>query len=215
MGIERVWPLFGVRLETPRLVLRVLRDDDLAGVTEAAVAGIHGERMPFLHPWSEAEPAELRRSFAAFQWGRRAAVRPESWALSFVVLQDGRPIGVQDLEADGFAARRTVSTGSWLTRSAQGQGLGSEMRAAVLMFAFDELGASVAESAAFDWNAPSLAVSARLGYRPNGSARVSPRPGEVVEERRLRLDAADLVRPAWPLAVTDADAARAALIASA
>jgi RimJ/RimL family protein N-acetyltransferase len=212
MSVETVWPLFALQLETPRLSLRVVRDDDLSGLADAAIAGIHdADRMPFLHPWTEEEPEALRRSLAQFQWRRRAAVRPESWALSFVALQDGHPVGVQDLEADDFATRRTVSTGSWLTRDAQGRGLGTEMRQAVLLFAFEHLGAAFAESSAFVWNAPSLAVSAKLGYRPNGVARVSPRPGEVVEEQRLLLEAHDFVRPPWELGVEGAEPARAAL----
>ncbi|MCS5715663.1 GNAT family N-acetyltransferase [Herbiconiux sp. CPCC 205716] len=212
MSIDDVWPLFALRLETPRLVLRVVRDDDLPGLADAAIAGIHGERMPFMRPWSEEDPATLRRSLAQFQWRRRAELRPESWGLNFVVLQDGRPIGVQDLEADDFATLRTVSTGSWLTRSAQGQGLGTEMRQAVLTFAFDHLGADFADSGAFDWNEPSLAVSRKLGYRPNGLAFASPRPGERVTEQRLRLAAADFARPPWPVAVTASPAALTALL---
>jgi RimJ/RimL family protein N-acetyltransferase len=200
MSIDDVWPLFGLRLETPRLVLRVVRDDDLAGLADAALAGIHGERLPFLRAWSEEEPATLRRSLAQFVWRRRAELRPESWSVPFVVLADGHPIGVQDLEAEDFAVLRTVATSSWLTRSAQGQGFGTEMRAAVLQFAFDHLGATHADSGAFAWNTPSLEVSRKLGYRPNGVAFASPR-GERMLEQRLRVAADEFVRPAWDLGV--------------
>ena len=114
---------------------------------------------------------------ARYFWRERAAVVPGTWMLNFAVLEDGVPIGVQDLRAVDFTPLRTVSTGSWLTRSRQGDGLGTEMRVAVLAFAFDHLGAEVAESGALDWNEASLGVSRKLGYRDNGVKRVTARPG--------------------------------------
>ena len=71
-----------------------------------------------------------------------AAFSPESWELGLVAFHDGRPIGVQAVLAKAFAADRTVATGSWLGRAFQGQGLGTEMRAAVLTLAFAGLGAA-------------------------------------------------------------------------
>jgi len=59
-----------------------------------------------------------------------------------------------------------VSTGSWLGMRHQGKGFGTEMRAAILMLAFDHLGAKTARSSAFTDNPRSLAVSRRLGYEP-------------------------------------------------
>lgn len=208
MGIDDVWPLFALRLRTPRLELRVVRDEHLPGLVDAAVAGIHDpDRMPFSAPWTDAGPRELARSLAQFQWRLRAAVRPDSWSLSLAVLRDGVPIGVQDLGATELSARRTVTSGSWLTRSEQGRGLGTEMRAGLLMFAFDHLGAEWAESGAAAWNEASLTVSRRLGYRQNGIERVQPRPGEVVDMQRLRLHVNDFVRPDWALNVAGLDRA--------
>lgn len=207
MDIEDVWPLFGLTLCTPRLELRPIRDDDLPGLVEVAVAGIHDPaRTPFGVPWTDAAPDELARSFARYHWGLRAAVAPDAWAVSFTVLQGGRPVGVQELSATQLATRRTVESGSWLTSSAQGQGLGTEMRAGLLLFAFDVLGAEWAESSAMEWNEPSLAVSKKLGYVDDGTELVEPRPGEVVSERRLRLGRDAFVRPAWSLRVDCSDA---------
>jgi RimJ/RimL family protein N-acetyltransferase len=64
------------------------------------------------------------------------------------------------------------------------------MRAAVLHFAFDGLGAQRAESGAFADNARSLAVSRRLGYRENGTDIVTRR-GEAATLVRLVLDRDD------------------------
>lgn len=213
MAIEDVWPLFALRLTTPRLVLRVVRDEDLEGLVDAALAGIHdADRMPFQVPWTDQEPDVLRRELARFQWSLRVRSRPEDWSLPLAILQDGVPIGVQDVSGRDFAARRTVESGSWLTRSAQGRGLGTEMRAAALLLAFDHLGAEWAESSAAAWNERSLGVSRRLGYRPNGVARVHPRGDEVVDELRLRLHRDELVRPEWTLRVEGLDLARPQLL---
>ena len=213
MGLVDIWPLFGLRLITPRLELRVVRDDDLPGLVDAALAGIHDPtRMPFAAPWTDAPPDELRRNFVQYQWAQRASFRTDRWSVIFTVLRDGRPIGVQDMRATDFATRRTIESGSWLTRAEQGHGLGIEMRAALLSFAFDHLGAEVAESGAMTWNAASLGVSRRLGYRENGLARVVGRPGVVGEELRVRLARDEFIRPDWTLLVDGAEPACAQLL---
>ncbi len=56
------------------------------------------------------------------------------------------------------------------------------MRAAVLHLAFAGLGATEAVSGAFEDNVPSLAVSARLGYEPDGIERAA-RDGRVLTTR--------------------------------
>lgn len=213
MGIEQVWPLFGLRIETPRLVLRPVRDEDLEPLASAAIAGIHEpDRMPFAAPWTDAAPDDLRRSLAQFHWRLRAQTRLDDWWLALAVEHDGELIGSQDVRGIDFAALRTVSSGSWLTRSAQGRGFGTEMRAGMLQLAFDHLGAAWAESGASAWNTPSLRVSEKLGYVPNGVGRMRPRPDEVVDKHRLRLHRDAFVRPSWSARVTLPPAARAQLL---
>ena len=86
----------------------------------------------------------------------------------------GQPVGVQDLGAEHFRAVRSVETGSWLGRAHQGQGLGREMREAILHLAFAGLGAEEALSGAFEDNAASLATSRAVGYEENGEAQRAP-----------------------------------------
>jgi RimJ/RimL family protein N-acetyltransferase len=211
MDIEDVWPLFGLEIVTPRLSLRPIRDEDLPAMAQAALDGIHSpERMPFGVPWTDAPADELPRNLAMYQWSLRQT-SPQRWTIPFGVHHDGALIGVQDLAAHDFAERRTVTSGSWLTASAQGRGFGTEMRAGMLLFAFDVLGARWAESSAASWNAPSLAVSRSLGYEPNGVTRVAPRPGEPVDEQRVRLERERFRRPSWPAEVRGAAAALAQL----
>ena len=208
MELKEVWPLFELEIETPRLLLTPVRDSDLPGLCEAALAGIHdAEYMPFGFPWTDAQPEELKRNLATFHWGLRSSFSPRRWTIAFAVRIDDSIVGSIDLVASDFEDRETVGTGSWLTRKAQGDGIGTEMRSALLMFAFDYLGAKWAESSAAVWNEASLGVSRKLGYKPNGVSRANPRPGEPVDEQRLRLNKGDFQRPSWKMKVRGADAA--------
>ena len=87
------------------------------------------------------------------------------------VFVDGQPVGMQDVAAEQFRAVRSVETGSWLGLAHQGQGLGREMREAILHLAFAGLGAEEALSGAFEDNVASLATSRSVGYQENGEAR--------------------------------------------
>lgn len=163
------WPLFGLRIRTPRLELRPPDDADLAGIVELVEGGIHPpEEMPFSEPWTELDPPELQRSSLQYHWRLRAEWTAQNWHLPFGVWENGRLVGQQDLEARHFAVRRTVDTGSWVGMAHQGRGVGKEMRAAVLHLAFAGLGAERAETEAFVDNPASIAVTRSLGYEPNG-----------------------------------------------
>ena len=91
--------------------------------------------------------------------------------------------------AKNFERLRTVETGSWLGRQHQGQGLGKEMRAAILHLAFEGLGAIEAMSGAFHDNRASLATSQSLGYTENGDRLMlrRDRPDRILD---LKLDRA-------------------------
>ena len=181
------WPLFGLRLRTERLVLRLPTDDHLVQLTALARAGIHPpDDMPFGVAWSTIPSPAFERSFMQYHWSMRGLWSPAKWSLNLVTLFDGDPIGTQGIDAEAFAVHRTVSTGSWLGKAFQGRGFGTEMRAAVLGFAFDGLGARVAESSAFLDNAASNAVSRKLGYEPNGFGSLAPE-GVARETQRFRM----------------------------
>ena len=169
------WPLFRLRLRTERLVLRLPTDEDLVELLAVAKAGIHPpEEMPFGVAWTRRDGAAFDRGYLQHYWGTRAMFSPEDWTLNLMVEADGRPIGAQSIRATRFAIHRTVDTGSWLGQTFQGRGFGKEMRAAVLGFAFDGLGAAVAETSAFLDNGPSNGVSRALGYEENGFGSLAP-----------------------------------------
>jgi RimJ/RimL family protein N-acetyltransferase len=188
---DALWPLFALRLRSERLVLRLPTDDDLVDLLAVAKAGIHpaGE-MPFGVAWSTVPSPVFERRFMAHHWEKRAAWSPDDWWLNLVVERDGAPIGSQAIHASRFAVLRTVDTGSWLGRAFQGQGYGTEMRAAVVGFAFDGLGARAAQTEAFLDNAASNGVSRSLGYAENGRGSLAPE-GVARETQRFRMTAQD------------------------
>jgi len=207
--VETAWPLFGLRLRTDRLVLRLPTDDDLIDLLEVANAGIHPpDEMPFGVAWTSVKGAAFDRGFLQHYWTARGAFSPAHWFLNFMVELDGRPVGAQSLDAEDFAVHRTVHTGSWLGRAHQGQGLGKAMRAAVLGFAFDGLGARVAETSAFLDNAASNGVSRALGYEENGLGSLAPE-GLARVTQRFRMTA-DVwrARPRPDLIIEGLDACR-------
>jgi RimJ/RimL family protein N-acetyltransferase len=195
------WPLRHLVLRTPRLELRPDDDAGLYELAEEARLGVHPpEQMPFSTPWTDADPEERGLGTLQFHWRSRADLRPDHWRLHFLVRVAGRVVGVQGLYAEAFAVTRAVGTGSWLGLRHQGHGIGTEMRAAVLLFAFDHLGATQARSGAFLDNPASLRVSEKLGYRPDGT-ELYARRGERAENVRLLLTPEAFCRPAWDLQV--------------
>ncbi len=187
--IKTAWPLFALRIRSERLVLRLPKDDELVALMALAKAGIHraGE-MPFTVPWSTLPSPAFERGFLQYHWLMRATWKPDDWWLNLMVERDGDLIGSQALHGEQFAIAHTVETGSWLGHAYQGRGFGKEMRAAILAFAFDQLGAQVATTEAFLDNAPSNGVSRSLGYQENGFGSLAPE-GVARDTRRFRLTA--------------------------
>ena len=184
------WPLTGLRLRTRRLELRWPTLADLDALAGLAAEGVHDpDVQPFAVAWTDVESAERARSTLQYHWRQWASWQPEDWTLDLVTDLDGVIVGTQGLSGHDFAARREVSTGSWIGRQYQGQGIGTEMRAAVLYLAFEGLGAEYATSGAYENNAASLAVSRKLGYADDGIERHIVRDKPMVL-RRLRLDRA-------------------------
>jgi RimJ/RimL family protein N-acetyltransferase len=169
-------PLFDLEVRTPRLVLRVPTDDDFLSLLAAVRAGIHDPaEMPFARPWTDTPEPQRTWSTVGYLWRARADVAPAHWDLPLAVFAGGELVGVQALHAREFPVLREVVTGSWLTRSAQGRGIGTEMRSAAVHLAFAGLGAQVVRSAAFADNEASIRVSEKVGYEPDGTERKAPR----------------------------------------
>jgi RimJ/RimL family protein N-acetyltransferase len=209
-SLAEYWPIFGLQLATPRLVLTPLQDDDLVETLDLILAGIHDSgRMPFKTPWTDAPRDELIANTLRYYWSSRAGWTAAAWTVPFVVRRSGVLVGMQDLAGKDFSIIKTVSTGSWLGAAHQGSGIGTEMREAVLQFGFDHLKAERANSGAFLDNPASLRVSEKLGYRPDGTAVLQRRPGERAVEQRLTVDPSQFRRSDWAVQVRGLPACRA------
>jgi RimJ/RimL family protein N-acetyltransferase len=168
--LSGIWPLYDLVVRTPRLELRYPDDADLAVLARLPDEGIHEPgRSPFEHAWAEGPSRD--RQLQSFRYWRstQATWSPDAWSIDLAVVVDGEILGSQGMRAEGFRLRRSVDTGSWLVRRAQGAGIGTEMREAVLELAFGGLGALEALSGAFEWNTSSIRVSEKVGYRENGA----------------------------------------------
>jgi RimJ/RimL family protein N-acetyltransferase len=191
------YPPLNLQVRTPRLTLAGATDELLEQLVPVVRAGIVGAGpLPFDDPSSlYADSPDREWRWLRRVWAGRARVEPDFWRLYFAVLVDGEPIGMQDLIGHDFDRFATVTTFSWLAPNRRGNGIGKEMRAAVLHLAFAGLGAREAGSDAFTDNHASNQVSRALGYEPNGTTW-DTRRGEPAPIQRWRLprDAWDRVR---------------------
>jgi hypothetical protein len=181
-------PLYGLRLATPRLELRLGSRAELEALAEVARAGIHPpDEMPFAVPWTDAsDDPDFVTGFVEHHEQALEAWTPTAWSLNLLVFHDGARSG----------RRRSVPSGSRSTgRSTPGRGsaqrarVAGSARAAVLELAFGRLGAATARSGWLEGGAgQSARVSARLGYREVGTHLEQPR-GEPVAHHDLVLEA--------------------------
>lgn len=182
-----VWPLFDLRVTTPRLELRTIDDESGVALAELAAHGVHDPTfMPFVVEWTDVAPPQQQRNTLQWYWHGRASWQPHEWRCEFAVFVDGEVVGTTGLMANRFSVLRSFETGSWLGRAHQGRGIGREMREACLHFGFAGLDARWATTSAFWDNGPSLGVTRRLGYEPDGTDR-KVRRGEAAESLRFRM----------------------------
>jgi RimJ/RimL family protein N-acetyltransferase len=210
-ALTDVWPMFGLRITTPRLTLRLPDDGELAALAALAAEGVHHPtERPFLTPWAEGSPQARAQHVVQGHWWRLGAWEANDWSLGLAafVTATEEPVGVVTLRSRDFAITREVTTSSWLGLRHQRQGHGTEARAGLLTLAFDHLGATDATTEVFQDNHSSQGVSRKLGYQPDGISR-DVRDGEVLVSDRLRLTRdrwADGERPA--VTVTGLERAR-------
>jgi hypothetical protein len=88
------WPLFGLRLRTPHLELRLPTDDDLLELARVARTGVMDEGQRFFGvPWNELQSPAFERQFLLHWWSTRGGWSPASWNLGMAVAVEGQPIG--------------------------------------------------------------------------------------------------------------------------
>jgi RimJ/RimL family protein N-acetyltransferase len=182
---HRHWPLFDLEVVTPQLTLRYI-DDELGGaLVDLAAAGVHDPgSMPFAMPWTDAEPDVLGRNSFRYWWRCRAETSVDSWEINLAVIENGQVVGATGLGSRGFPVTRWFETGSWLGQRHHGRGLGTEVRIATLHLGFLSFDGETAGTGAFVDNGPSLGVTRKLGYEPNGISR-HVRRGERADMHRF------------------------------
>ena len=189
-----VWPLFDLRVRTPRLELRYIDDNLATELAQLAARGIHDPAfMPFMLPWTDEPSPQLERSSMRWYWKGRAETSPARWHLMLAAIVDGIAIGMTSLDANEFSTSREFESGSWLGREYQGRGLGKEMREATLHLGFEGLGAEYATTSAWTDNGPSLGVTRSLGYEANGGRRAIRR-GQPADSLLFRMTREDWQR---------------------
>lgn len=172
------YPAFALEVRTPRLTLRYPDDDDLLALTELGRTGVHeDDQMPFTVSWTRVPSPFRERNTLQYFWTQRTSLQSEKWNVPLVTVVDGEVVGTQGVFAREWSTLRAVETGSWLGRRHQGTGIGTEMRLAVLHLAFEGFGAAEAFTSAFADNPRSLAITRKLGYRPNGEDRAAREGG--------------------------------------
>jgi len=167
----RSWLLSNLRLETPRLTLRLPSEGELDDLAQASFGRVLSEdEQDFMGPWTQLPDGQFQRSFYQYHMSLRGSWSAQKWDLQFFIFdkESNEAIGCMGLSAEEFSLSRSVNTGSWILPEYRGRGLGKEARSAVLHLAFNELGAIEARSGASPSNHSSLGVSHSLGYHDDG-----------------------------------------------
>jgi hypothetical protein len=74
--MSRHWPLFDLRIRTPRLELRLPTDALLDDLIDVALNGVHDPKdMPFTVAWTDVPRDELPFNTLQFYWGQLAISR--------------------------------------------------------------------------------------------------------------------------------------------
>lgn len=208
-ALEEIWPPYGLVIEAGDLRMTVLREADVPEVVAVVAGGVHPpDEMPFLFPWTDAGPEEIGPNYMRFFASTLTRTVGGDASLELVVRRRGEVVGLQAMNGRDLPATRRMETGSWLGLPFQGQGLGTAMRRAMCAFAFDHLGLEAVTSSAWEDNAASRRVSAKVGYRETRRGEAERR-GVLTPEVFFELNPEDLDRGDLPeLRVTGAEPLR-------
>ena len=151
------------RLETPRLVLRQLKDTDAVALSKYGsnfdIARMTGS---FPHPFPLIS--------AEFKIMHLRSMRERNLAYPYAVTQKGSDdmIGIMDLfrktDTDAF------EIGYWIAEPYWGQGFAHEAGDALLNEAESQFGPSIFKAGVFTDNPASLRVLEKLGFEPTGQS---------------------------------------------
>lgn len=93
--MSRHWPLFDLRITTPRLQLQLPTEELCDQLIDTILEGVHDpDRMPFSVPWTRASREDLPFNTLSHLWQQLAGFKRDDWSLPLAVLVDGRAVGV-------------------------------------------------------------------------------------------------------------------------
>ena len=161
-----------MRLETERLILRPIEETDVPVlfplINDADVAR-NLMRVP--HPYPEEEYAPWIRN------AREKMERREQFDMAIVLKETGLPIGSCAIEDISWEHMRG-EIGYWLGKKHWGQGYMTEAVRRMAQFAFEELGFERLHAYCFTWNAGSIRVLEKAGFKREGHIRRAVKKGD-------------------------------------
>lgn len=199
-----------LRIVTSRLQLR-LADSSEWQTYAAAIAGrvVPPESTHFVGAWAQLVSPRFEQEFVAARDRTLSTCTRDRWGIELGAFAGTQLVGQASLYARDWPVSREVITASGVHPDRRARGLGTEMRAAVLLLAFDVLGANVAWSGASVDNVASNRISEKLGYELVGHETKRTGAGDVLFTR-LRL-AADAWIPSTAVRVVGDERVRALL----
>ena len=154
-------------LETPRLLLRATVPAYADGLWDAISSSVEE-----LKPWMAWAVDPTYEATLAFARGADREWDERGWV--FTVFRGDEVIGTVGLDTyQPLIAAACI--GYWIRSDLAGSGLTTEAAAAVIGFAFDDLGLHRLELHAAPGNAGSLRVAEKLGFQPEGLLREASR----------------------------------------
>lgn len=148
-------------IRTPRLLLRCWRREDAALLKDAV-----DDSLPELQrwmPWAATEPSPLQSFVARIGKFRRAFDEGREWTYGVFDPEETQVLGGAGLHSRSEPGRLEI--GYWIRSTATGQGLATEVAAALVERAFALHGVEAVEIRCDPRNDASAAVPRRLGFR--------------------------------------------------
>lgn len=174
---EQKWRV-PTRIETDRVTLRRYTGADAAALHEVTTANID-----FLRPWMwwiRNEPQSVEDRMGLIDFFSAQFESGEGYTLGMFA-KDGTYLG-----GTGFNVEDgELEIGYWLREDAQGQGLVTEVAAALTRVALEYAGAPRVTLAIEPTNAPSVAIAMRLGFSQRGTRLEEFGPGGELRESLL------------------------------
>lgn len=178
MSVED-WPEPAYAIRTDRMVLRCYERDDVERVHREVLKNIEPLR-PWM-PWIEHEPMSLDERASLLRRFRGRFDVGEDFIYGIF-----EPTGTRLLGGCGLHPRvgpRSLEIGYWIVRDRWGEGLATEVAAALTRVGFERMGAHRMEIRVSPKNKRSLAIPRKLGYREEGLLRrVLPMGGGVRDD---------------------------------